>query len=66
MLPGPFHRRATLPLEPTGTLIPDEVVRHWQRELPSLRADRVDDVNHDTLVIGARSAAEVARAVRHG
>jgi hypothetical protein len=53
-------------LNQPAPLIPDEVVRHWQRDLPSLRADRVDDVNHDTLVSGARSAAEVARAVRDG
>lgn len=44
-------------------LIPDDVVRHWQDELPNLRADIAGDVNHYTLVIGERGAAEVARAV---
>jgi pimeloyl-ACP methyl ester carboxylesterase len=53
-------------LNQPAPLIPDEVVRHWQRELPRLRADVVDDVNHYTLVIGACGAAEVARAVRDG
>jgi hypothetical protein len=53
-------------LNQPAPLIPDEVVRHWQRELPSLRADVVDDVNHSTLVIGERGAAEVALAVRDG
>ena len=47
-------------------LLPDEVVRHWRGELPNLRAEVVDDVNHYTLVIGERGAAEVARAVRDG
>lgn len=53
-------------LNQPAPLIPDEVVRHWQRELPRLRADVVVDVNHYTLVIGERGAAEVARAVRDG
>lgn len=47
-------------------LLPDEVVRHWQGELPNLRADVVDDVNHYTLLLGPHGAAEVARAVRNG
>jgi hypothetical protein len=51
-------------LNQPAPLIPDEVVRHWQGELPNLRADVVDDVNHYTLVIGQRGADEVARAVR--
>lgn len=53
-------------LNQPAPLIPDEVVRHWQGELPNLRADVVDDVNHYTLVIGQRGAADVARAVRNG
>lgn len=53
-------------LNQPSPLIPDEVVRHWQSELPNLRADVVDDVNHYTLVLGERGAAEVARAVRDG
>ncbi|HEY1652425.1 MAG TPA: alpha/beta hydrolase [Acidimicrobiales bacterium] len=53
-------------LNQPSSLIPDEVVRHWQDELPDLRANVVDDVNHYTLVIGERGAAEVARAVRDG
>jgi pimeloyl-ACP methyl ester carboxylesterase len=51
-------------LNQPSPLIPAEVVRHWQGELPNLRVDVVDDVNHYTLVIGERGAAEVARAVR--
>jgi pimeloyl-ACP methyl ester carboxylesterase len=50
-------------LNQPAPLIPDEVVRHWQRELPNLRAGVVDDVNHYTLVIGERGAAVVAGAV---
>jgi pimeloyl-ACP methyl ester carboxylesterase len=53
-------------LNQPSPLIPDEVVRHWQGELPNLRADVVDDVNHYTLVIGERGAAAVARALRDG
>jgi len=53
-------------LNQPAPLIPDDVVRHWQRELPNLRAEVVDDVNHYTLVIGERGAAEVARALRDG
>jgi pimeloyl-ACP methyl ester carboxylesterase len=47
-------------------LIPDEVVRHWEGELPTLRAEVVDDVNHYTLLIGERGAGVVADAVAHG
>lgn len=50
-------------LNQPSPLIPNEVVRHWQGELPDLRADVVDDVNHYTLVIGQRGAAAVAHAV---
>lgn len=53
-------------LNQPAPLIPDEVVRHWQGVLPNLRADVVDDVNHYTLVIGERGAAEVATALREG
>jgi len=53
-------------LNQPSPLIPEEVVRQWQGELPDLRADVVEDVNHYTLVIGERGATEVARAVREG
>jgi pimeloyl-ACP methyl ester carboxylesterase len=53
-------------LNQPAPLIPDEVVRDWQSELPGLRADVVENVNHYTLIIGERGAAEVARAVREG
>jgi pimeloyl-ACP methyl ester carboxylesterase len=53
-------------LNQPAPLIPDEVVRHWQRELPNLRAEVVNDVNHYTLVLGERGAAEVARALSDG
>jgi pimeloyl-ACP methyl ester carboxylesterase len=53
-------------LNQPSPMIPDEVVRHWERELPDLRADVVADVNHYTLVVGERGAAEVARVVREG
>ncbi len=53
-------------LNQPSPFIPDEVVRHWQGELPGLRADVVADVNHYTLVIGERGAAEVARIIRDG
>lgn len=51
-------------LNQPSPLIPDEVVGHWRDELPNLRADVVDDVNHYTLVIGERGAARVAHALR--
>jgi pimeloyl-ACP methyl ester carboxylesterase len=51
-------------LNQPAPLIPDEVVRHWRGELPDLRANVVDDVNHYTLVLGARGADAVARALR--
>jgi hypothetical protein len=53
-------------LNQPSPLFADEVVRHWQSELPDLRADVVENVNHYTLVIGERGAAEVAHAVRNG
>jgi pimeloyl-ACP methyl ester carboxylesterase len=53
-------------LNQPSPFIPYEVVRHWRSELSDLRADVVTDVNHYTLVIGERGAAEVARAVRDG
>ncbi len=53
-------------LNQPAPLIPDDVVRHWLGELPNLRAEVVDDVNHYTLVMGERGAAAVARAVRDG
>jgi pimeloyl-ACP methyl ester carboxylesterase len=52
-------------LNQPAPLIPDEVVRHWRGELPNLRAEVVDDVNHYTLVIGERGAAAVGGAVLH-
>ncbi len=52
-------------LNQPAALIPDEVVRHWQGELPNLRAETVEDVNHYTLLIGERGAAAVADAVLH-
>jgi pimeloyl-ACP methyl ester carboxylesterase len=48
--------------EPTP-LIPDDAVVDWQRRLPNLSAEMVEDVNHYTLMFGARGAAVLAARV---
>ncbi|GAA1999152.1 alpha/beta hydrolase [Catenulispora subtropica] len=47
--------------KPPG-LLPDEVVAHWTREAP-LRADRVPDTNHYSILMDHRSAGDVAKRI---
>ena len=47
-------------------LLPDDVVAEWQTRLPALKDQMVDDVNHYTLLLGARGADAVASSLVGG
>jgi pimeloyl-ACP methyl ester carboxylesterase len=50
-------------LDRPSPLIPQQVVEEWQQRLPNLSAQLVDDVNHYTLMFGARGTATIATLV---
>jgi len=50
-------------LDRPAPLIPQQVVDEWQRRLPNLSAQLVDDVNHYTLIFGERGTAAIAALV---
>lgn len=67
---GRLDRPADLLLAPQGMapenppLYPDYYVATWQERLPAMRAERVKDVNHYTIVMSRRGSAAVASAIR--
>jgi hypothetical protein len=50
-------------LDRPSPLIPQQVVDEWQRRLPNLSAQLVDDVNHYTLMFAERGTAAIAALV---
>jgi lipase len=50
-------------LDRPSPLIPQQVVDEWQRRLPNLSTQLVDDVNHYTLLFGERGTATIAALV---
>jgi lipase len=44
-------------------LLPDAVVEHWQRIVPTLTDEVIADTNHYTLMLGEHGARAIARAI---
>ncbi len=51
-------------LNQPAPMIPDTVAEDWQQRLPNLSAELVEDVNHYSLMMGARGAAIIAERAR--
>jgi lipase len=48
--------------QPPG-LIREPMVAHWQRQLPRLRTELIDDANHYTILLEPKAAATVAQRI---
>lgn len=51
-------------LDQVPPLYPDDALAPWREQLPQLRMDRVDGVNHYTVILHERGTTSVAAAVR--
>jgi lipase len=48
--------------QPPG-LLPDELVSHWQSEIPALRVSTLPGTNHYSILFAPHAAAEIARLI---